>query len=61
MEELLKAVKSIKHLKACGLDEIPVKVRKLKEFHEILLKCCNISLSARGNKQLEKRMYTSVP
>ena len=41
MEELLKAVKSIKYGKACGLDEIPVEVWKLKEFHEILLECCN--------------------
>ena len=41
MEELLKAVKSIKYGKACGLDEIPVEIWKLKEFHEILLECCN--------------------
>ena len=41
MEELLKAVKSIKYGKTCGLDEIPVEVWKLKEFHEILLECCN--------------------
>ena len=41
MEELLKAVKSIKCGKARGLDEIPVEVWKLKEFHEILLECCN--------------------
>ena len=41
MEELLKVVKSIKYGKACGLDEIPVEVWKLKEFHEILLECCN--------------------
>ena len=32
---------SIKYGKACGLDEIPVEVWKLKEFHEILLECCN--------------------
>ena len=41
IEELLKVVKSIKYGKACGLDEIPVEVWKLKEFHEILLECCN--------------------
>ena len=41
MEELLKAVKSIKYRKACGYGEIPVEVWKLKEFHEILLECCN--------------------
>ena len=41
MDELLKAVKSIKYGKACGFDEIPVEVWKQKEFHEILLECCN--------------------
>ena len=60
MEELLKAVKSIKYGKACGLDEIPVEVWKLKEFHEILLECCNSVYQQEVISRYRKRMYTSV-
>ena len=41
MVELLKAVKSIKCGKACGLDGIPAEVWQLEEFHQILLECSN--------------------
>ena len=41
LEELQKAVKSMKNGKACGLDEIPTEVWKLEEFHHILLDLCN--------------------
>ena len=42
MEKLLKAIKSMQYGKACGLDEIPVEVWKLEEFHQVLLECCNM-------------------
>ena len=57
MEELLKAVKSIKYGKACGLDEIPVEVRKLKEFHEILLEWCNSVYQQEVKAAGEKDVY----
>ena len=41
MDELQKAVNSMKNGKACGLDEIPSEVWKLDEFHHILLELCN--------------------
>ena len=41
MDELQKAINSMKNGKACGLDEIATKVWKLDEFHHILLELCN--------------------
>ena len=41
IQELNNATKSIKHGKACGLDEIPTEVWKLTEFQNILLNFCN--------------------
>ena len=41
VDELQKAVKSMKNGKACGLDEIPTEVWKLDEFQHILLELCN--------------------
>ena len=41
INELKRAIKSIKIGKAVGLDEIPYEVWKLEEFQEILLNSCN--------------------
>ena len=41
MDELQKAVNSMKNGKACGLDEIPTGVWKLDKFHYTLLELCN--------------------
>ena len=47
MEELLKAVKSIKYGKACSLDEIPVEVWKVKEFQKYYSNAVIQSISKR--------------
>ena len=41
MDELSVAINRIKTGKACGLDGITAEVWKLKDFHHILLDCCN--------------------
>ena len=59
-EELDSALRKIKNRKAAGLDEIPPKVWKNREFVDMLLRHCNAVIT-NHNRQIDKVVHHTFP